>query len=293
MAANAVKQPSNKTMKNRKATFSIDGIEGQSFTGWTTGETWNGWATPYFEFEQAEKITAALGKDCGRFDPAADAFITRESCDMGVGESETWTALSIETPDGTKKVYAIGAYGWCWQEDKETRTSQDFPDDYTIPDEIAAALDRGDIVDVSWHNDACPSFALKGSNGADYALCCDHPDPQQREFGPECERFRVCSGSGDDSAQEFYEGEDVNAALEALMHLRHETPVGAYSSTPHKTIEQLETLAYQFTRKGASPFYIHQDIVNGYSLGFGSLNATAIHKACGRGCEDHGKEKAI
>lgn len=37
------------------ARFKIDFLPGQEFPGYTTGEVWNGFACPRFNFEQAEK----------------------------------------------------------------------------------------------------------------------------------------------------------------------------------------------------------------------------------------------
>jgi hypothetical protein len=61
------------------------------------------------------------------------------------------------------------------------------------------------------------------------------------------------------------------------------TPKGAYSQTPHKTIEQLIALALLRTTQGEDCYYVRQDIVNGYSLGFGSRNDWAIQCACEQG----------
>tara|TARA_R110002012_G_scaffold124121_2_gene275000 strand:+ start:758 stop:1036 length:279 start_codon:yes stop_codon:yes gene_type:complete len=40
--------------------------------------------------------------------------------------------------------------------------------------------------DVSYGNDACPSWSVKG-----YQVFIDHPDPVQRELGPDIKRFWV------------------------------------------------------------------------------------------------------
>lgn len=64
-----------------------------------------------------------------------------------------------------------------------------------------------------------------------------------------------------------------------------QTEKGAYAYTPHKTIEELCALAKQRTGKGEDPYFVRQDITNGYSLGFGSRNDWAVQCACEEGHE--------
>ena len=93
--------------------FSFEGLE-ESFTGWTDGKNWNGWAMPRFEFADAQRLIAALGQDAGKYDPGADAFITM----MEASEPENWCAEIIHLPDGgTVKVYPIGAGSWIWEQE--------------------------------------------------------------------------------------------------------------------------------------------------------------------------------
>jgi hypothetical protein len=95
----------------RKSHFLIDGVEGE-FAGWWDGECWNGWAKPRFEFAEAEKVVAALGRGAERYDPVDDAFITAIT-----DEEETWESETITLPDGgTIKVYPVGAGSWIWDE---------------------------------------------------------------------------------------------------------------------------------------------------------------------------------
>ena len=64
-----------KTPVFRRALFTIEDVE-EKFTGWCDGRHWNGWAMPRFEFPHAKKVVAALDPKSGRYDAAADAFIT-------------------------------------------------------------------------------------------------------------------------------------------------------------------------------------------------------------------------
>ena len=121
----------------RRAQFRL-AKAGEVFTGWTNGETWNGWAMPRFEFVEAERFLkwqsgqntpggrsdailamrpdlpapapAAAGKE--GFDAARDAFVTMAQD----GEEELWPAEFVTVTDGTRmKVYALGAGAWIWE----------------------------------------------------------------------------------------------------------------------------------------------------------------------------------
>lgn len=62
-----------------------------------------------------------------------------------------------------------------------------------------------------------------------------------------------------------------------------ETPVGAYSGTPHQTIEQLCSTARSRVTAGEAVWIVIQDIVNGYSLGWQSANHNLIEAAAKSG----------
>lgn len=44
----------------RKAFFYLDCIEGRRFEGYTLGQTWNGWACPYFTEKVGKEIIESL-----------------------------------------------------------------------------------------------------------------------------------------------------------------------------------------------------------------------------------------
>ncbi len=77
----------------------------------------------------------------------------------------------------------------------------EFGAEYAVP-----ALVTDTLEDLSWHNDICPSFTTKGiaandptyHEGVDVRLWVDHPDPQERETGPDTPRFRVTGFFGAD-----------------------------------------------------------------------------------------------
>lgn len=90
----------------------------------------------------------------------------------------------------------------------------EFGESYAIPSEIIRLYEAGLLEDRSWHNDVCPSFAVPGyPEDDDYItrIWVDHPDPEEREFGEYAPRFGVAKGP-----DQFYSGDDINAALVAL-----------------------------------------------------------------------------
>jgi hypothetical protein len=122
----AKKSTAKKSSSFFETTVSLD--EGPSFKAWTTGALWNGWATPFFEKAEADRVIAELGSsptDRGGprrayFDDAQDAYVVQwyETPETQAEVSDVFEAQTIETPKGTRKVYAIGAYGYTWWPEK-------------------------------------------------------------------------------------------------------------------------------------------------------------------------------
>ncbi len=61
----------------READFRIDFLEGHAFPGFTLGETWNGFAKPYFTFTQAQALATAWSSTGTKafYDDQQDAFV--------------------------------------------------------------------------------------------------------------------------------------------------------------------------------------------------------------------------
>ena len=98
----------------------------------------------------------------------------------------------------------------------------EFGVDFAIPAEILSAVESGKLEDESWHNDVCPSFSryLPAGDGSHMQLFVDHPDPSERELGKESSRFFVLqypANASDDEPIEIYSGDDVVAALAAIL----------------------------------------------------------------------------
>lgn len=102
----------------RKALFQIN--EGPIYMGYTSGARWNGWATPYFTLEEAQKLQAEwnIGEDLSiLYDVTKDAFICKYEDD---DEPYIWEGEDIQTVDGIKHLYGIGAYSHIWDEVDES-----------------------------------------------------------------------------------------------------------------------------------------------------------------------------
>ena len=106
----------------QKATFTLDPLGNQKFSGYTDGRLWNGWAVPSFPKEEAERIVSAwhdLGYKAD-YDEASDAFRFAPIDDMGnpdpnladEEEAEHFRSIMLS---GTK-LYPIGAASWVWEE---------------------------------------------------------------------------------------------------------------------------------------------------------------------------------
>ena len=100
----------------RRSVFTIDSFA-DAYIGYTSGYLWNGWATPYFEKDEAERVVASYNELAELpiyYDAKIDAFKIDEL--MGFDGTE-WQGEDIQTEDGIKHLYGIGAYSWVWDDD--------------------------------------------------------------------------------------------------------------------------------------------------------------------------------
>ena len=84
----------------KKIKVTID--DENSFYAWTFGDTWNGFEVPYFEKAEADKVAKSIG---GSFDRVSRDFIFETFFKSNV----------INTDEGQKEVWPIGAYSWTWE----------------------------------------------------------------------------------------------------------------------------------------------------------------------------------
>jgi len=105
--------------------FSIN--DGDVFQGWTRGETWNGWACPRFERDAALRIVASMNDelpDTMAYDDAT--MVITYIPDGDLDAKDEWLPELLETAEGPRFVYAIGAWAWVW--DDVTDDHQPEPD---------------------------------------------------------------------------------------------------------------------------------------------------------------------
>lgn len=98
----------------KRTIFTIDGVA-QAYIGYTDGDDWNGFETPYFEVAEALDIMAKynqLGIDEQmQYDEDRDEFFVYEEA---LEEFTIWKGKNLVTEDGIKHLYGIGAYYWMW-----------------------------------------------------------------------------------------------------------------------------------------------------------------------------------
>jgi hypothetical protein len=102
----------------RESEFYLDSDPETVFRGYTTGETWNGWACPYFdravgkqisEWFEAAHAGSSEGEYAAAYHSEKDAFLFREPA-----YDEPLVVESVKAEE--KTLYPIGAYRWTWVE---------------------------------------------------------------------------------------------------------------------------------------------------------------------------------
>jgi hypothetical protein len=90
----------------------------------------------------------------------------------------------------------------------------------------ALIADHAELTDVSWHNDACPSFTRKGwdKGELDIRLWVDYEDKMLSDFADlkreAYRRFFVTRHDWNDLNQDqetLYHGDDANEAIRVLL----------------------------------------------------------------------------
>lgn len=136
----------------RKALFQIN--DGPVYIGYTNGDRWNGWATPYFTLEEAQKLQAEFDQGDGLrmfYDCRADKFILQYEEE---DEPYVWKGEDVQTVDGKLHLYGIGAYSHIWDElgseDKRylAQTINEFLLDYDPYEYRDAFDDEDEVIDA-------------------------------------------------------------------------------------------------------------------------------------------------
>lgn len=105
------------TRKFSRMRFSIESLENAEFEGFTDGDSWNGWACPYFTNQTAKTILKAseINGYSWRYDAAADAFLVSHIDDPESFEPERFESVNINVDGSNIVVYPVGAYSWIWE----------------------------------------------------------------------------------------------------------------------------------------------------------------------------------
>jgi hypothetical protein len=99
-----------------------------AYIGFTEGKLWNGWATPYFEKAEADKVMEEFN-ECAEFpmqyDEVYDQFYNYVE---GYDDYEFWKGADYVTTEGIKHLYGIGAYCWIWDAEEIKPISEGIAD---------------------------------------------------------------------------------------------------------------------------------------------------------------------
>lgn len=134
-----------------KAVFTI-GDYPKAYIGYTSGRLWNGFATPCFELDEAKRVMVGNNETAEypmHYDEVYDQFYV---LDTESGELEKWKAENIQTEEGIKKLYGIGAYSWVWDEATDRDCNylaqgiEDFIYEYDTYGHRDVGIDRDEMV---------------------------------------------------------------------------------------------------------------------------------------------------
>lgn len=107
--------------------YKLKDYEGVAFKGYTHGYSWNGWATPCFEYETALYLINDMNMmeetDRARYDEESDSFIIKAYDYPEEDDPEVYEGADIIVNGETKHVYGIGSGFWCWDTYKESEVS--------------------------------------------------------------------------------------------------------------------------------------------------------------------------
>lgn len=83
----------------------------------TDGDDWNGWACPYFEKSEAERILKASEANGfeWEYDVEQDAYIVSNSQEDEDYAPEVFEGSNYEIEGTNLTLYGIGAYSWIWE----------------------------------------------------------------------------------------------------------------------------------------------------------------------------------
>ena len=95
-------------MKEHK--FKIDPLLPNTFIGFTSGETWNGWSCPLFTYDVAQRIVKIHNEQLN-----LRAYYNKEQDKFVFEFPDEIEEYSGETIDGLN-LYPLGSSVWIWEE---------------------------------------------------------------------------------------------------------------------------------------------------------------------------------
>ncbi len=220
----------------REALFNIDG--GKTFRGYTLGESWNGFACPYFTKETALEVckstsckyeTIAGKEECRTFyDETTDTFYCEDYYN-GYEREIIASPTEITIENGTTiKVYSFGDAGWCWDEveDKQkifgiiikSGDTFEVTTDFSLTEEETQTILN---ILANHANEGGSSAGLGIEEMEDYLRgCCQNQNKENTNIANNNRLITLSDGTGmGDSVYVF----KTNAPIEELKALEEES----------------------------------------------------------------------
>lgn len=139
--------------------FYVDGLIEPPVEGMTDGRGWNGWSTPFFTREQADRVVEISNAANLTEDESVRITVT---WDESLG---TYTLVDACYPEGLELVerdvidgvtyYRIGAFSWTWSQTRTVVASDLVPQDVLVDDGF-------EVVDHPRYCDADDCWAVYG-----------------------------------------------------------------------------------------------------------------------------------
>lgn len=106
----------------RPGRFRIDGLPG-TYDGFTRGETWNGFAIPYFPLAEARRVADDYAAQPAGLDGQTEAEYDEDRdlvrlYDPSSGEWDEYGVTEIDdgTGHGPRALYSVGGHYWTWED---------------------------------------------------------------------------------------------------------------------------------------------------------------------------------
>jgi hypothetical protein len=124
--------PAGDIQKPRKGLATGHWLNGRPLQAYYSELNWNGWLMPYFERDDLlQAIKSQPGMSNVTYDEKDDQFIAFMGADPDKATpeereelTERYPAQQVETIDGIKTLYALGAGSWCWEEYSEDQAPE-------------------------------------------------------------------------------------------------------------------------------------------------------------------------